>query len=429
MVAATLGAACSVGMSTGVAAGLGGCGDDPSLRLRLTYEFKPAEQVGDRPQGCYGQPCSLPGMCNMGCAGEVGVWIVDPGLPKTDNADVLDFACLPFTDDPARTLEALPTVLRDLRFERIAEGREVEVELAVYMPRVGQPSCPRFVPGAPTTLPEPAYFGRSGRTRVRPAMTEVTLPVSCWALYTAQCESTATVSWRVRVLDMNFIVAPPAMPETLDLHLMEVAPQMGLATALLGPGLTREAGVTPPRWTARVVFDADGYCPATLATRLGQASFPILSCEGAVSPPSGPGGQFVDAVAYTIDRATVSSMLKALGQSDVPEKGVLIGRVIDGVNPVAAAKVEPVQGDAKVVYLDDNLNGTFSIGGTSTSSEGWFAIIEPPKFPPSDAPCCDYLSAESPVGNGSSCGRVGLVSDLVMGTIIDLSGQQCKAAP
>jgi hypothetical protein len=409
-----------------------GCGDDPTLRLRLEYD--PPDAMDPVDNKCFANPCFSADACPLDCGGEVGLWVVDADDPTL----ILDSVCQEFSSQPSRKLRSLTEILADTTFKRVDAGRDVVVEIAVYAPKSEKGNCPRMDQsgnGAIETLP--AYFGQSQRTRVRDGLTEINVPLTCM-LINPQCSGTQ-LHMIAQSFDVSSLLEGLQPPNEFDFHAVQVFPFPGGAAVSLGAGLMHDTDATT--WSATVPPMIIGEeCPGTLVTRLGASPTPVLSCEGTITAFDTNTGEPTElrTTGYYVDKTQVNAILAALGRATVPPTGMLVGRVVEsfpgGATPVAGAVVTPVSGTASVVYLTDNFDGTFTAGGAMTTGEGWFVIVDPPQFDDlsgmfGPVGCCNYLQASTGTGFSSTCGRVGVVDELVMATVIDMTGALCPAPP
>ncbi len=411
-------------------AGCPTAGEGGQQPLAISLEFDPS-MFG----ACFSD-CSSIDDCQLSCGGVVGLFLAD-----AESGALLDQSCKALAGGADDTLRMLPAYLDGAELVTgVAIGRRVVVEVAVYSPApfvepgdAGPgPTCPRpkleqGVPvyQDPTGAQYPAYWGRSDPLTVRADENLASITMGCVSDFACQSSpDEAVVSAQVQVLESR---VPASDPEELDVRFGYVSLELPeLTVALFKPLaelLLEEPLGSPPRWSKLVKNPfLDPTCLGTLVTRVGaNTGYSVLSCEGTAMEASSPAPASAETKGYTIDKAFVDALLPRLGLAagQLPEHGILIGRVVDAIDtPLAGATVTPLQGEATVIYLDAIGQ---PISATATSTSGWFVVATPPTLQPvgsvvgsARANCCEVFQAE--IGSDIACtpAPVGLVDGVVM---------------
>jgi hypothetical protein len=124
---------------------------------------------------------------SVACGGEVGIIVADA---TTD--EILESRCVPFAADAAMTLEKLPAVLAAFKpaLPVLPTGRSVVLEVAAYSPATGK-GCPRYSASVGNNPAVPAYFGRSGATKIG-AAASIGVSLQCFPSTCISCTKFAT---------------------------------------------------------------------------------------------------------------------------------------------------------------------------------------------------------------------------------------------
>lgn len=421
---------------------LAACGSSgKTLAIRLSLDSSPGSSF------CAMSTCQSPDTCPLDCGGEVGLYLID-----AETEQLLDSSCTEIAAVADSTLRNLPAILSDgpALGANISAGKQVVVQLAVFSPSSAGHDCPRVF-SDPTGLPRtldgelPAYFATTdpeAPITIADGTTRVDLPVQCVFPQT-DCTSAKV---KASSYDVSSLVELDT-PEQYDFVYGFLGSDGDMGTSFVFTSRLTYDGSLPPIWSARPTNGllTDDYCPATLVTLSGPAPIPVLSCEGTAQRDNDVVTE-VDTRGYFIDKATIGGILAALHLPAVPASGMLIGKVVDSktFSEVEGAAVSPLFGTAQPKYLDEGPGEhqfTLREGapGTVTGPKGWFVFYADPNATPpvpapslptpppfamgiGPAPCCEYFRADNGIQTGCSAGRVGLVNDTVMATVIDING-------
>jgi hypothetical protein len=366
-------------------------------------------------------PCGNVETCPLDCSVEIVL-----RAARSDSGAEVGVQCQRFDGEDQRKLSALPELLAEMvdKFDWPADT-EVDLELAVYSPVVAE-TCPeadfdRSPPESPGGN-RPNYYARARRVRVEEEAV-ARLDLVCLELH-SRCDS-LNVDFTTDIWAIRASTARADDPQNLVVRLAQlIVDGPGVSFNVITP-MTWNGSVVPmlARWTATVnEEDLEGPCVATVVNRL---SNPVLSCfsdiDGAVGVTQGI--EIEDDV-----RMLINSNL-----GGVPPEGLFVGRVVtkEG-NPVAGATVQPVEGQATIVYLDGSMKPT---GARVTQEGGWVAIRERPRFDYTDATggteqtsCCGYFAVQAGALVGCSKGPVGLVNDTLTAGLFVVD-QACPTVP
>jgi hypothetical protein len=400
--------------------------------------------------------CDSPDNCPLSCGGGIGVFIVKDG-------SILESSCFLYDPmvPPATTgvLNALPQLLQmNASLPQLVEdGTIFDAELEVFdgpMPpdfvsSCSEPQRATFQPGSPIPtleLPDgsmlvPRYYGVAHNQALGPKLAAVEIPLSCISANAGCSAPPMPIHMTTVVEDMTSLVPPDvAQSDNLDVHTGKIVfdtMQSPLeATFTLGDHLTFNDSTIDPKWMGMVSQMPDPACVATLVTPLGTGStYGTLSCEGSAT------GDPVTAQSYVVDKKQVDLILSALSLPTLPDRGLLIGKVIDPLGSEAAGAVVSAASDpsAQIVYFDNvpdpEMPGqTILVRNTtrgSTGPNGYFVVSGTTPldldatgmhYPMFRTSCCDYFNAARAADGtmGHSAGRVGLVDGLIMSTVIQL---------
>jgi hypothetical protein len=280
----------------------------------------------------------------------------------------------------------------------------------------------------------PSFWGVSDPFTVRDGDNPVTVVLSCVA-DRPECSTRPDAHIEVKVVDMKTQLARPDTPRDLDVRFGRMIYETdGTARfdSISEPHLPTE--LPPP--SEDLVWSADepnaSTDPDCLATRVERVvtedGLPVVSCEGSEITGAGTTPTQVKTVGFTIDRSFVDALLGHLGLPALPQKGILLGRVVDKPgNPVENAVVVPLEGTAQVRYLDADAVPDDAL--TATSSSGWFLVTVPPQLPASlgadtMVSCCKVFQATRGADVGCSSGPIGTVTGTIMGARIVLDPDQ-----
>lgn len=388
---------------------------------------------------CGGDPVTLPLAVDLrvdvaSCGGTAGEIVLDYGcgvqvalhVVNIDDEAVLASDCVTLERSVGSTLAALPSLLEEAgpHLAPVPEGRRVRLEVALYSPPTFGPDCPRFViaPDGTTSLPVspndpmsfPVFYGTSAPVRLD-GTPRFEVPLFCGAA-PFDCATQPPVSQITAEVRDLVSLAPPTEDLARELnvragYVVEAAPGGRYAWSSAGDLAYEGNGV----WQSSAVdfFFPQG-CVGSLVTKVGASPSLTASCDG----KQDPGGTAALAYGYHLDAATRDRVLAALGLDDVPEGGLVVGRVVgpDG-RGLAGATVSGagmlVDMQPRVRYLNDDLSG---LRNGDTGANGWFVVDD------AAVPCCDALVARAEVGGqtifGTSAGSVGLVGGIVMAVVI-----------
>lgn len=161
-------------------------------------------------------------------------------------------------------------------------------------------------------------------------------------------------------------------------------------------------------WTTQLDYVPPGLCTQVMR----RDDPPIVSCDSRFSD--------VDAYAtgYTLDEDVRDEILRAIGATQSPARGMVIGRVVDSQrHPVAGAEVGDLNGLMNVKTPRADFTGLTANGRTDAG--GWF-VIDELGFAPLGRTCCESLVATTPDLKTAYTELLGLVDGSITATVIEL---------
>jgi hypothetical protein len=349
----------------------------------------------------------------MPCAGLIHLQLIDR------ESTMIQEDCPAFPE--LRFVSEVPQLLRDGQpsFDEVAEGTTVTLYVDVYSPGVlcGGTSEPVADPGG---MLSPILSGLSEEVTLQPGA-RIEVPMACGRKPLDLCSDVEppptivrTILATVRDLDDPDSVVDDIQEQGGFVSSGFPAPFGELTWGFLANGNLRYSG--NGIWSGES-FDDSGIqfpgCVGTLVETPGGRS--IASCDGSYDPE----GFQATATAYFLPPARVNALAAAAGSTPVIDRGLILGRVVDGDgNPVSGAVVEPMFASSLTVkYLDAAATGLNSVDATSTS--GWF-VVDETSFPSFTSTCCFPLQASRASAFGSTTGEVGLLEGAILGVVIEL---------
>jgi hypothetical protein len=364
--------------------------DAPALSIRYALSDGPA-------QACPSQSCSE---IAMTCDAVLQVRIVDPDDPRVAYVS----ECIA-VDNPAN----LCAIARaDLPPHLQIPADRVEVQVAVY-PRSmveedGVLKCPSNLQFSGENLPvsvfpTPAFAGRAfvdgddAQVVVELGCTDSSLvnDPSC------QQENPILVTASADDFDTRLFI-PPALATQLSIRVGEPVARANPEAPdelewALDPGTTAplpQSVFSPvPGWQGSVNLQfLDRACLQVLE-EVPEATGSIM-CRRVLATDTS-----IDLRGVRVARSTLTQILGALGLGQFPQRGLVLGMIVDHLgNPVAGATVIPSQGT--ISYLTGDRSATIP-GGSMTSSSGVFVSQDAP-FDASWQVVADTFPVAQPVG-------------------------------
>jgi hypothetical protein len=399
----------------GVLAAATACGSGGTARQDIDVRFNLSSQ-------CFS--CASPDECWLDCPGEIAFFAVD------QSNQVIGSHCEMLPGNVDEKLRSLPTYLQavDLQLE---PGARVRFETFVYF---GFEGCHRAEVNLQSGLWEdievpgrvPLYAGVSPVYTVEEGLLVVNLPLECPGASTCTITNTEEIHAYVWDTDANDLMGT-GDATSLDVHYAFLSWDDLIPGPPLDGFLVPSLDLTLDPEAAQATFTATsddglgvGQCVGTLVTRIGgQAASSTASCEGFQQPES----RAVEALAYYVDKKRQDEILAELGLSELPEQGLLVGRIMRGEQPALDATVQPRSptSSATIVYMEPDAGDVLKIRTTGS----WFVVTaatlnpEDMLFPP-DVSCCEPFVASSPSGSAETPGPVGLVRHVIMATEINV---------
>lgn len=340
-----------------------------------------------------GGPINDCGDAPMTCDSVALLRIIDPN----DNTHVYVDQCLPIPNS-ARDHNLCPIAQTFTPMETFPTSR-VEVQLAIYphaIPGVmdgvgddlttGDPVCPTKIEfttsgfAAPGNTIMPAYAGRAFADGFD---NEVTVELGCsdpGLLNTDYCRDENALDVTASVLDFDQQVSV-STDDATNLSVRVGQPQPVGTNWVFDIADTAELPLlssgTNPEWAAdNLDVDLVDYACIQVLEFIGGA-VASLNCRTLTAPvPTA-----LDLIGYRVTPTTVEQVLTALGFTNLPNEGLVIGIVFGPNGTPAPGAMVMDQGGSEVEYLSAD---GMSVGGTSTSSKGIF--VSGISGSPDDAP-------------------------------------------
>jgi hypothetical protein len=361
----------------------GACSNDPpkDAPIHLVLDTESIDS------GCSSEFCTD---YNMSCGATVSIRLTDPTtgeqLVAASGADLALCIAAPATD----TICSLRDLDDDLQQLFNMPAQTVRVEVAIWSQEDVKPgACPktgRFelfdVLGRPQTnfKPEPAFGGAAYFRAGEDA--EVVVPLACpnpGLLSANDCEANQLTDVEAFVTDIG------TMQLIRELQAPSISVAVGetrvLPDSLGGSFSVLEAidtfvlrldneGVTPVyKESVPQRFGIDGKLACTTSLEGTAQATTTVFCE---EVPDSAEDLVLNPV--LIRKAVVDSILVAMGATEFPEGGLLIGRVVnEGFSPTAGVAVTPSEGT--VIYLSEDLS---DISPTLTSASAYFIATDVP---------------------------------------------------
>jgi hypothetical protein len=375
-----------------------GVPDEPfEIRLRLNPERGCQASCTDYPMNCVGAlsvrivPAEFPDPPDAGLGEDAGV-VAEPALAEH---------CVTFgrTDSTAErapdlcSLGEVPLSFQDLPAEM------VRIQVAVWSVTElgtmdnGDPECPKHdifnLTGGTNFDPQPAVAGWGYFDLSEITVAEIDLACGNPEQLTACVDDRTLVNARVENLE-SLVFVDGVTAGDLRVSVAEpVARQndMGDLEYVIPAGdheLTLEADGPVPTWFATVDDQFEQIACVEVLNRVVPQSTASVVCKRTV-----PGNDFslngptqqtpaAQAAAY-LPKAVLDEILAAASLPGVPEKGLVIGRVVDHLgSPEADVTVDAeteVPSHGEVLYLDADRMG---LNDVQTTSNGYFVAREVP---------------------------------------------------
>lgn len=325
----------------------------------------------------------------MSCGATVSIRLTDPDTGEQLVRPTGEELALCVAAPPNDTICSLSDLSDELQLFDMP-GETVRVEVAIWSQDDVQPgACPkpaRFELFDIQGRPQPNFaiapaFG--GATYFRAGeQAEVTVPLFCpnTALLSANdCQANILTDVQAFVTDigtMQLIRKKQAPIITVDVGETVIVPDtQGGSFSILTSEQTRpltldNAGVTPVYvGSVDQRFGIGGKLACATTFEGAGLSTTTVFCEEVTDSPDE-----LTLNPVFIRSATVSATLTALGLSEFPEEGIVIGRVVnEGLSPTSGVVVTPSEGT--VLYLSEDLS---DISPTLTSDSGYFVALDVP---------------------------------------------------
>lgn len=313
----------------------------------------------------------------MPCPAVVSLRVYTPGEQSTPFINI----CQPLAGDTA-------CAIGNVQLTDPAQpipAQTLEVDLVVYAGSGSDFACPTSVDfdanGFPVAsdmpcngsgcAPTPAL---GGRAYYHPGDSATTVHLGCVDISQLDNESCSTgPRTMVAAVVDDFVTGESVDAATaMDLDVEIGQPQavtVGSSTEYqLSHGYALDevsAAGTDPAWSDDVPAAFTVPCLYVLDQSTAQTT-PTLTCRNLGDPPQ----PNVDIVGWRLPLAALQQILSALGQSEFPDSGLVVGLVLDELgNPLANQVVTSDAGT--IIYLDGS-----AAGGSATSSSGVFVSTD-----------------------------------------------------
>lgn len=362
---------------------LGACSSDPpkNAPLRLVLDTESIDS------GCSSAFCTD---YKMSCGATIMIRLTDPDtgeqlLGPTDNNELALCVAAP----PSETICSLSNLSDELQlFDMPAQT--VRVEVAIWSQDDVKPgACPtpgRFELFDVQGRPQPNFaiapaFGGAAYFRAGEDA-EVTVPLACPntdLLSADNCAANIDTDVEALVTDMGTMqrirknqapVINVAVGETVIVPDMEGG-SFSILTSDQTRSLVLDNDGVAPVYVGSVDkrFGIDGKLACATTFEGAGLSTTTVSCEEVADGP-----EDLTLNPFFIRSETVSSALNALGLTEFPTEGLVIGRVVNqGLSPTSGVAVTPSEGN--VIYLSEDLS---DITPTLTSASGYFIALDVP---------------------------------------------------
>lgn len=367
-----------------------GCGNDPpfSLQFRLT----PGDtQMCTSDTGSHATDCSE---VTMLCDAVVSIRIFPPSdptapyisvcKPLTGKKDVCSIAGVdlpaPVVPVPRQRLRVEMAVYPSYELRKDPDGNYLcptDVAFSANgFPSEETPPCDSTItdPTDPMYCQPPVAIG--GSALYSPGDPETVVDLGCINPGLLQDRMTCTGANQtiVNATVNDFDTAVPITPTLADRLAISVGePKASGSEFVLNPSDTRPLDRTTiqpiPAWSGDV--DIKFVTAACLDVRDDSAgSTATLSCVAPMGSPT------IDITGIRLSAATLSHLLTALNLTAFPDKGLVIGMVLDDVgNPLPNMTVTPSGMNVSIGYLTDDRQ---NIVGGSTNTPGVFVSTDAP---------------------------------------------------
>jgi hypothetical protein len=359
-------------VAVSIFAGPGGCADDPPIKIRYKITDGAA-------QNC-------PGSCSnisVSCDAVLSVRIVDPAVDPTKPKATLVSVCERLSG--VRSLCEMSRVR--LPADLTLPQRRLAIQVALYnADEVTSPSgdleCPTDLPFDANNFASPSRHqpAVAGRGWYHPGDAETVVELGCADLTvvnTPACRGEDKV--HVTASADDFDTREFLQPLTADKVTMSVAEPVARLDSVTQQtvhvmpnpspirNLNRVPGSLPAAWSAEIPLRVvEAACVELLEDTA--ASTRTLTCKRVSASENA-----IDLRALRLSRSTLAEVLTAIGETEFPQHGLVIGMVVDRLgNPTSNVAVRPSAGS--VQYLGTNRE----ISGTSTSSKGIFLSRDTP---------------------------------------------------
>ena len=353
---------------------VGACGAELGP-LPIALEFR--EEL---PGQCPSDQCSDYG---LDCGAVISVRVFPGSSDPLTQAEPLLESCIAL--DAASDLCALSTAglqLGDLPAER------VRIEVAIWSPEDVNNSCPGGpmfdLGGLPLSTfdPQPAFAGSRVFDAGSESLSLASIELACFdsdplgQCGGGQTEVTAAID---------------------DIDTLLFAPALAAANLRVSVGVPREQPIEGGE-TVFVIDAADDFeleltrtVPVPQFAATVSRSFPDIACLQVldVAPQSttavtctnlGSSSAELELTGYLVGKPRVDQLLGLLGEPTFPAGGLVVGRVVDGINQptgdVTITATTPTGGSAEILYISDDFL-TFGTTGP-TASHGFFVSRDAP---------------------------------------------------
>lgn len=345
--------------------GLGaGCSDEPPIKIRYELSKGPAQKC---PADCSATMLS--------CKAVLSVRIVDPAQPEL----------APFLS-VCRRLEAGRNLCQMTSVRLVSEQelplRRLAVQVAVYhsddvtFDDDGEPICPQDQPFGADGYAIPSQYrpAIAGMGYYTPGDEETSIPLGCvdiTVVNTPTCQGTDRVDITASADDFDSgVYLPESVADNVELKVGE--PEPLLEGYELRPGkmttLLRVPASFPAAWNNTHNKLLESSVCIVVEEKVAEST-PAVTCRSlSTSQP------FLDLRGLRLNRTTLMQVRNAIGASEFPAEGLVVGMVVDALGkPVAGVQVRPSTGT--VQYMGA---GRDRLIGGATSSSGIFISRDTP---------------------------------------------------
>lgn len=352
---------------TGVclAVGLGaGCADDPPIKIRYALSKGPTQKC---PADC--------GSTMLSCKAVLSVRIVDPARPEA----------APFLS-VCRRMEAGRSLCQMTNVRLVSDQelplRRLAVQVAVYhaddvtYDPQGDPICPQDQPFGADGYAIPSQYrpAIAGMGYYTPGEEETAIPLGCFditVVNTPTClgQDRVEITASADDFDSGVYLQPP-VADNVELKVGE--PEPYLDGYELRPGkmttLLRVPDSFPAAWRNTYDKVIESAVCIVVEEKVAENT-PSVTCR-----PISTAQPSLDLRGLRLTRTTLMQVRNAIGATEFPEEGLVVGMVVDSLGkPVAGAQVRPSTGT--VQYLG---SGRDRLIGNVTSTSGIFISRDTP---------------------------------------------------